>query len=160
MSTITEPDNAESNAMTVDVQIKEVVLAAALARLPFVQQQERKDHGKTWTNLSTLAVDILTGWQPGVTTRTPQPKKTVCPHCGKEVYTYNTGKLRVHGKPGERCPETFVQDAKGAPDTRPLRFPMNRAQYEAVKERIHFHGQSVASVLSQRLAHFAMHGKL
>lgn len=149
-----------SEAMTVDLEINTLVLDAATARLPLVQAQERQRLGKAVTNLSTLAEEILRTWQPGATKR-PQPSREVrCPHCRRMVRTYNTGKLRVHGKPGARCPETFADGGPRVTETRPLRFPMNRAEYTDVKERIHIHGQSVASVITQRLAHFAKEGRL
>lgn len=147
-------------AMTVDLEINKLVLDAAAARLPLVQAQERQRLGKATTNLSTLAESILQGWQPGQTKRPPASPEVQCPHCKRMVRTYNTGKLRVHGKPGERCPETFVGDGPRITETRPLRFPMNRGQYNEIKERIHIHGQSVASVITQRLAHFAREGHL
>jgi hypothetical protein len=146
--------------MTVDLEINKLVLDAATARLPLVQAQERQRLGKANTNLSTLAEEILRTWAPGVTHRPAPSPEVQCPHCGRTVRTYNTGKLRVHGKPGERCPETFVASGPRVTETRPLRFPMNRAEYNAIKERIHIHGQSVASVITQRLAHFAREGHL
>jgi hypothetical protein len=162
LSTTIQPDiqPADSEAQIVDVLIPALVLDVALARLPIVQGAERRAHGKASTNLSTLAVEILTSWKPGDTERPPQPKEAECPTCHRTVSTYPTGKLRVHGRPGQRCPEAYVQDARGKSDTRPLRFPMNRAVYEAVRDRIHFNGQSVANVISQRLTHFARTGHL
>ena len=153
-----------AGALVVDLEINKVVLDAASARLPLVQNQERERYGKAKTNLSTLAEDILKGWEPGQTRRPPAPASAKCEHCGKVVSTYATGKLRRHGKAGEQCPVSWVSKeaaaGKGRADTRPLRFPMNRAEYDAIKERVHNHGQSVASVVTQRLAHFARHGTL
>lgn len=160
MSTVTEPKADPGNAITVDVQISEVILAAALARLPFVQQVERRNHGKATTNLSTLAMDILKNWKPGDTQRPKDALEAECPKCHRVVKTYATGKLRVHGAPGERCPTAFVKGARRKMVTRPLRFPMNRDEYETARDRIHIHGQSVASVISQRLKHFALKGSL
>lgn len=157
-----------AQALTVDLQINRVVLDAASARLPLVQAMERQRYGRAKTSLSTLAEDILKGWKPGQTKRTPAPGTAKCKHCWRVVKTYATGKLRVHGPAGDRCPPTWAtgegtsQDTSGPEraDTRPLRFPMNRAEYENIKEAIHEHDQSVASVVSQRLAHFARTGAL
>lgn len=164
MNTVTTPaiDNsaAEDEALVVDVQISVVVLDAALARLPFVQAEEKKRNGKASTNLSTLAVAILTGWKPSDTKRPDSPRQAECPTCLRVVNTYPTGKLRVHGSPGKRCPTAWAPDARGKVNTRPLRFPMNRGEYEAIRDRIHIHGRSVANVLTQRLADFALNGEL
>lgn len=153
------PVPPESAAMTVDLQINRLVLDAAAARLPLVQEQERQRLGKANTNLSTLAEEILMTWHPGATTRPKSPPPVKCPHCSEMVHTYPTGKLRVHGKPGNRCPEAFVEKPRPT-NTRPLRFPMNRGQYNVIKDHIHIHGQSVAGVITQRLAYFAREGKL
>lgn len=159
--TITSTDlPPEEKAMTVDVQINRLVLDAASARLAVVQEQERLKYGKTWTNLSTLAEEILSTWRPGQTKPPQQGPKAKCPHCGTWVYTYNTGKLRVHGKPGARCPETYAEGRQRVRDTRPLRFPMNRGEYSALRASIREHKQTVAGVITQRLAFFAREGHL
>lgn len=153
--------HSDALAMTVDLEINRLVLDAASARLPLVQDMERRQHGKASTNLSTLAEQALKTWEPSVTKRPSRTRRVECPHCGEQVHTYPTGKLRVHGPRDSRCPETFA-DPKGprVPNTRPLRFPMNRAEYNDIKERIHIHGQSVAGVITQRFAHFARTGRL
>lgn len=157
---LTQDGKLEDTAITVDLEIRTVVLDAATLRLPLVQAEERQKYGKHRTNLSTLAEQILKGWEPGQTKRPPAPGKTVCPTCGREVKTYATGKLRVHGPAGDRCPTAYADDTPKLRKTRPLRFPMNRAEYYEIRDRIHMHGQSVASVITQRLAHFARTGSL
>lgn len=146
-------------AITVDLEISRRVLDAASARLPYVQEEERALYGKSWTNLSTLAETILKEWQPGDTKPPRPPGRAVCPNCGKEYALYANGKMRVHGPPGRQCPEYIAQPKKAA-KTRPLRFPMNRREYEEIRDRIHINGQSVAHVITQRLAHFARKGHL
>lgn len=149
-------------SITVDVLISAVVLDAATARLNLVKRRERETQGKALSNLSTLAEKIILEWEPGQTKRGDPAPEADCPTCGRTVKVYNTGKLRVHKHPdtGVRCPDAFAPEISRKVDTRPLRFPMNRARYEDVKERIHIHGQSVASVITQRLADFARHGTL
>lgn len=149
-----------SAAITVDIAIPDIVLTSAQARLPFVQALERQKFGKHLTNLSTLAERILTTWHPGQTVRPELPPDAECPSCGKTVGVYMTGKLRVHGPAGARCPTSFVKKYKRVTTTRPLRFPMNREEYEAIAQRIREGGESVAGVVSQRLSHFAKTGSL
>lgn len=157
-----QPDSPPgAEAMTVDLEINRLVLDAASARVLVVQEAERKTYGKAHTNLSTLAEQILETWQPNLTKRQPARPKVMCPSCLEMVSTYNTGKLRVHGPADARCPEAFASpEGPKIRDTRPLRFPMNRARYNEIKERIHIHGQSVAGVITQRLAFFARQGHL
>lgn len=148
-----------SAVITVDLEINSKVLDAAIARLWHVQKAEREQYGRSSTSLSTIAEDILRRWAPGDT----QPRKTkateraTCPHCQREYDLYVNGKMRVHGPPGKRCPEYFPRPAS---ERRPLRFPMNRAEYLLIKERIRYYGQSVAHVVTQSLAHFARTGEL
>lgn len=158
-STDTPPQDMDV-AMTVDVQISRLVLDAASARLALVQEQERRRYGKTNTNLSTLAEEILLDWQPGQTKPVDQGPKVECPHCGARVFTYNTGKLRVHGKPGQRCPVAYAEGQRRTRDARPLRFPMNRAEYSQIRDAIRASKQTVANVITQRLAFFAREGHL
>lgn len=153
------PAGKVSAAITVDLEINSRVLDAASARLPYVQEFERQNYGKSTTNLSTLAETILKDWQPGDTTPPRQPGRAVCPNCGNEYALYANGKMRVHGPPGNQCPEYIAQPRK-ATRTRPLRFPMNRQEYEEIRNRIHINGQSVAHVITQRLAQFARKGRL
>lgn len=158
--TTKNPPTAEVPAViTVDLQISKVVLDAVKARLPLVQKLEREQHGKAWTNLSSLAEQILRDWRPGVT-RIPKPlPRETCPHCGRDYALYANGKMRVHGPPGRQCPE-YIARPRRRTKTQPLRFPMNRQEYEGIKELIRSHGQSVAHVITQRLAHFAREGHL
>lgn len=164
MSTkLVRPDGPlEDMAITVDLEINKIVLDAASLRLPLVQRAERQRYGKAKTSLSTVAEEILKTWEPGATHRPAEPGEAVCPYCDRTVKTYTTGKLRRHGLGGNQCPVAWASHEAAAgrakTETRPLRFPMNRAEYNDIKERIHLHGQSVASVVTQRLAFFARHG--
>jgi hypothetical protein len=144
----------------VDCQVPEIVLAAAKARLELVRDQEKEREGRKITTLSIVGAEILKQWKPGVTKSPAATRLATCPHCGREVGTYATGKLRVHGSPGNRCPEAWVKVVKKKQETAPFRFPMNREQYYAARDLIHFNGQSVASVLTQRLAEFARKGQI
>lgn len=155
-----EIDSPHGEVIIVDVEINRIVIDAASARLPLVQDAERRQYGKAHTNLSTLAEEILETWKPGMTKRPPARPQAKCPHCEKMVSTYNTGKLKVHGPTDARCPETFDTKNLRVRDTRPLRFPMNRARYNQIKEFIRSDKQSVASVITQRFAHFARRGHL
>lgn len=146
-------------AITVDLEINSRVLDAASARLPYVQELERRHYGKSTTNLSTLAEQILKDWQPGQTKPPKPPGRAVCPNCRKEYALYANGKMRVHGPPGKQCPE-YIAKPKKAAKARPLRFPMNREEYEQIRDRIHINGQSVAHVITQRLTYFAREGHL
>lgn len=156
-----EDGSLKTLAITVDLEITRVVLDAAAARLPFVQDDEREMYGKAKTNLSTLAETILRTWRPDEMPQVKRNPRVVCPTCQQSVSAYASGKLRKHGPTGARCPQTHVPPpGKTKPDTRPLRFPMNRQEYSKIKRLIQNNGQSVASVVNQGLARFARTGKI
>lgn len=151
----------KAQAITVDLEITRVVLDAAAARLPLVQGEEREKYGKAKTNLSTLAESILRAWRPSDSPQVKRNPRVTCPACHQLVSVYASGKLRQHGPMDARCPQTHVPPpGRTKPDTRPLRFPMNREQYSEIKRLIQNNGQSVASVVNQGLARFARTGKI
>jgi len=148
---------------TVDVAVSELVIQAATTRIKMVRQLERKQHGRSSLNLSTLAEQILRQWTPEQTRPLPPPPddQAECPTCGKRVKLYHNGKLRAHKNEGVKCPEAFASQAAAAAGTvKPLRFPMNRADYKRIAAEIHAANQSVANVISQRLKEFATKGEL
>jgi hypothetical protein len=157
-----EPD--PETAIIVDLQINSRVLDAATARLPLVQHAERRKYGKARTNLSTLGEQILRDWEPTQTQAARKNKVVICPACQREVSAYRNLKMRLHGPVDDRCPQVYAtndnQPGVGRPPTRPLRFPMPRGEYEQIKNRIQVNNQSVAAVVTQRLATFAREGHL
>lgn len=147
--------------ITVDVELATLVLDAAAARLPRVQNTERERYGKASTNLSTLAEAILRDWKPGDVPTVRRNPRVTCPTCGQLVSAYASGKLRQHGPADDRCPQTHVPPPGGGKlDTRPLRFPMNRAEYNEIKRLIQNNNESVAHVIGQGMARFARTGKI
>lgn len=147
--------------ITVDVEITALVLDAAAARLPLVQKAERAQYGKVKTSLSTLAENVLRDWKPDEAPTVKRNPRVTCPTCGQLVSAYASGKLRQHGPADSRCTQTHVPPPNGGkPKTRPLRFPMNRAEYNEIKRLIQNNNLSVAHVIGQGMSRFARTGKI
>lgn len=94
-----------------------------------------------------------------------KPETVNCPACHAPVSTTKTGKLKQHGN--RKCAPAWVQLVPISSALPPegeggdkMRFPMNRARYEAIRDRIAAEGQSVAHVLAQLLEHFAVTGNI
>lgn len=144
----------------VDVELKRVVLRAAVARLSLVCEAERQEHGVARTTLADVARTALTKWRPGGVPASPVRRHGRVPDATIRAWAVQ------HGYPDAGAEDfkvtkplrTAYQEAHAAEVTA-LRFGMPRDSYDSIKAQIHDHNQSVAGVIQTALERFARTGK-
>ena len=151
----------KTSTKMVDLEVLQVIYAAASARLAKVRDSERAEHGVAKTDLTDVGRAALTRWQlrpataldsgrrPAVVTIVPAGDTFVakCSLCTEEF-------------PGETRGQARSKAAGHASShTRTFRFSMERTTYDEIKAAIRKAGLSVASVVQDGLETFARTGK-
>jgi hypothetical protein len=144
----------------VDVEVLDVVVTAAKARLSIVQAEEIQHGGVATTTLANVGRKALLKWKPPSklegTANGPTRYRKVTTEEIRAWLAETTGKPAVGTVTKDQ--RTAYREAHSL-TVSPFRFTLPTASYAEIKSKIHSCGLSVAGVVQDALEKFARTGK-